>query len=79
MGNFDGILDGILNEIASVALLPRNDGIPYFCAICIRILDLSKSFPSPLGDIYMEFWNSYKSKKPLGILDLGIPDSSKEF
>ena len=25
--NFDGILDGILNEIASVALLPRNDGI----------------------------------------------------
>ena len=22
----DGILDGILNEIASVALLPRNDG-----------------------------------------------------
>ena len=38
-------------------------------SLCIRILDLSKSSPSPLGDIYMEFWNSYKSKKPLGILD----------
>ena len=41
VGNFDGILDGILNEIASVALLPRNDGIPYFCAICILLATIA--------------------------------------
>ena len=32
----DGILDGILNEIASVALLPRNDGILEFSVMISR-------------------------------------------
>ena len=60
-----GILDGILNEIASVALLPCNDGI------LNEIPRLSRGMTQGLGNSRFMLKNSRIPRKLcLGILDL---------